>query len=509
MFGHDGWRPLTVAMLVSVATFLPQGVASAAPPRPGDPASSFVGPVGAADGRRGGSVAGIRLTGSASVELATVTTPSGGRRNPAVLAAPAPPTVPAVPGATVTVGPVTPEPAALQAAPAATLPATPVAATSVPTAAAATGSASSGSSDSSDSSGSSDSGDDSSGGSGTSGSDDDSSGSTTSGSTAGGSTSAGTSGATAGSGSCPTGAPATSTPTAATGSVAAGASPSSADGGGTPSSTDVSRGVDGPLGALGTATQATVQGLAALPGAASSVAGATGGAGATTSGGTARATGSANLPGDLIDLTKWYLTLPTGKPGSPDTVENPALASFTNEFFKLTAARDGVVFSANGDGVTTKNSKYPRSELREMNGGEKASWTNTSGTHTITVCEAFTKLPATKPEVVGVQIHDGSDDVMQIRLEGQKLMVQYDDGKSEALLDPAYKLGTPFTVQIVAANSKVDVAYNGQQKASLPLSGSGWYWKVGAYVQSNKSKGDSGPTSTGEVTVYGIDMTHA
>ena len=31
MFGHDAWRPLTVAVLVSGAVFLPQGVASAAP----------------------------------------------------------------------------------------------------------------------------------------------------------------------------------------------------------------------------------------------------------------------------------------------------------------------------------------------------------------------------------------------------------------------------------------------------------------------------------------------
>jgi hypothetical protein len=31
MFGHDAWRPLTVAVLVSGAVFLPQGIASAAP----------------------------------------------------------------------------------------------------------------------------------------------------------------------------------------------------------------------------------------------------------------------------------------------------------------------------------------------------------------------------------------------------------------------------------------------------------------------------------------------
>ena len=212
------------------------------------------------------------------------------------------------------------------------------------------------------------------------------------------------------------------------------------------------------------------------------------------------------MPGDVINLAYWYLTLPTGQQGSPDTIQNPNLERFANQFFKLNPTRDGVVFSADGAGVTTKNSHYPRSELREMNGSEKASWSNSSGSHTLDVCEAFTKLPNAKPEVVGVQIHDDKDDVLQIRLEGQKLIALYNNGGSEALLDPNYQLGTPFNVRVVAANSKVDVYYNGKG-VELPLSGAGWYWKVGAYVQSNSSKGD-GADSLGEVTVYSLKCVH-
>jgi hypothetical protein len=218
--------------------------------------------------------------------------------------------------------------------------------------------------------------------------------------------------------------------------------------------------------------------------------------------------GNAGLPSDVIDLRDWYLTLPTGQQGDPDTVENPALEEFTNEFFTLNPTRDGVVFSAHGAGVTTKNSRYPRSELREMDGDEKAAWTNTSGTHTLEVCEAVTKVPSAKPEVVAAQIHDGKDDVMQIRLEDRTLMVQYDDGGSEVVIDPDYALGTPYHVRIVAANGEVEVLYNGEKKADLPLSGSGWYWKVGAYVQSNSGEGD-GADSVGEVTVYSLNRVHA
>lgn len=218
--------------------------------------------------------------------------------------------------------------------------------------------------------------------------------------------------------------------------------------------------------------------------------------------------GSASMPAELIDTNDWYLTLPTGKQGSPDTIDGSKLAGYHSKFFALNDQRNGIVFSAGADGVTTKNSHYPRSELREMHGSEKAAWSNTSGTHVIDVREAFTELPGAKPEVVGVQIHDDKDDVMQIRLEGQKLMVRYNDGKSEEILDPGYKLGTPFDTKIIAADGKVDVLYNGQKKAELPLSGSGWYWKVGAYVQSNGSKGD-GASSTGAVEVFKADVQHS
>ena len=130
--------------------------------------------------------------------------------------------------------------------------------------------------------------------------------------------------------------------------------------------------------------------------------------------------GTAQVPGQLLDLTNWKLTLPTGQEGKPEEIVEPELSSFTNDFFRLNDGRDGVVFTANAGGVTTSGSSYPRSELREMNGQEKASWSNTAGTHTMRVREAVTRLPAVKPHVVAAQIHDAEDDVIEVRLEGQR-----------------------------------------------------------------------------------------
>jgi len=215
---------------------------------------------------------------------------------------------------------------------------------------------------------------------------------------------------------------------------------------------------------------------------------------------------AAEYPAELLDLANWYLTLPTGAPGEPDTVMQPELATYSSEWFKVGGA--GVAFTANAGGVTTKNSNYPRSELREMNGSKKASWSNTSGTHTLEAREAFTALPTAKPDVVGAQIHDSESDIIEIRLEGARLLVRYNDGKSDTILDPNYTLGTPYDLKIVAANGHILVSYNGSQMADIPASGSGWYFKAGSYVQSNPTRGEQ-PGAVGSVDISALTVTHA
>jgi hypothetical protein len=223
------------------------------------------------------------------------------------------------------------------------------------------------------------------------------------------------------------------------------------------------------------------------------------------------APGSAVRPSQLLDLRNWYLTLPTGSSGAPDTVEQPGLDGYSSPFFQVDPQRDGVVFTANAGGVTTKNSTYPRSELREMNGTEKAAWSNRTGTHTLSVRQAVTELPKAKPELVTAQIHDEESDVMEIRLEGKRLIAQYggDDkgGKKEFLLDQDYTLGTPYDLRLVATDGRIDVVYNGKPAGSIAQSGSGWYFKTGSYLQSNTEKGDAAD-AVGKVVLYQVGVTH-
>jgi hypothetical protein len=216
---------------------------------------------------------------------------------------------------------------------------------------------------------------------------------------------------------------------------------------------------------------------------------------------------ASRFPGELIDTDDWYLTLPTGKEGSPDTVDGSELATYHSKFFALNDSRDGIVFTANAGGATTSGSKFPRSELREMQGTEKASWDGRKGTHTMELDQAITATPDAKPDVIAGQIHATSDDLMQIHLSGTQLTVKYGDGKKKVLLDDDYRLGTRFTTKIESSGGRVKVWYNGAPKADLAISSPTSYFKAGAYVNSNTRTGDDAG-ATGQVVIYRADVTH-
>ena len=212
------------------------------------------------------------------------------------------------------------------------------------------------------------------------------------------------------------------------------------------------------------------------------------------------------LPSELLDTKDWYLTLPTGKEGDPDLVEGSALANYHSQYYQLNESKNAVVFTAGTGGATTSGSEYPRSELREMAGSEKASWDGRKGRHTMEIVEAITQTPDKKPDVIAGQIHGTSDDLMQIHLSGQNLRVKYDDGRKFVDLEPNYQLGTMFSVKIESAEGRVKVWYNGQQKADLPISSSTSYFKAGVYTNSNPSKGDK--SGEGQVMIRSLSVRH-
>ncbi len=221
-------------------------------------------------------------------------------------------------------------------------------------------------------------------------------------------------------------------------------------------------------------------------------------------------------PSQVFDLTNWKETLPIGQSGHPVEVRQPELATYKiDPWFVVGATGSAIRFRAPVNGVTTKGSHYPRSELREMTnrGKDNASWSSKSGTHTMIIDEAVTAVPKLKKHVVAGQIHDASDDIIVIRLEYPNLYVNV-DGKNVFKLDSSYTLGKRFTVKFVVHDNKTQVYYNGSSDPvyTLSKSYSSSYFKAGAYTQSNCLRELSplfcNSNDYGEVMIYNLLVTH-
>lgn len=229
--------------------------------------------------------------------------------------------------------------------------------------------------------------------------------------------------------------------------------------------------------------------------------------------------GGCSPPAQVLNLKNWKITLPVDDPDQsgrqPLEVVQPRLDGYAlPPWFIPAAACDGVQFRSAVDGVTTQNSTYPRSELREMtdNGASPASWSSNSGTHTIVIDQAITHVPNDRPHVVVGQIHDGEDDVSVFRLEGTKLYITKGDTRHHKLITDKYVLGTRFQAKFEVSNGQIRAYYNGVLQVTIPASFSGAYFKAGVYTQANCSKSKSSPCDSsnyGQATVYRVTVMHS
>jgi hypothetical protein len=232
----------------------------------------------------------------------------------------------------------------------------------------------------------------------------------------------------------------------------------------------------------------------------------------TWSAGILWAASQASSPG--VDLRPWKITLPVDRNDNGVADERYPIGTWDDpSFFDVVRDATGKVtrirFRAPVAGATTSGSKYPRSELREMKlDGNKAAWSSTSGSHTMTGLFDFKAVPGRKPHVVCAQIHDASDDIVMVRLEGQRIFVE-GDGNDYGTLDGLYTLGDPFYLTVKATSAGVSVKYvsakTGFTKTrTVSKTGSGWYFKAGCYTQANEDNG----TGYGEVNIYELAVSH-
>lgn len=197
-------------------------------------------------------------------------------------------------------------------------------------------------------------------------------------------------------------------------------------------------------------------------------------------------------PAQILDLTNWKLQLPL--PGNPDSIveiKQPQLAQYAKSPYFIVANTKncgaGVRFRAPINGAHTSGSHYARSELREMtpDGMSNASWSSTVGTHTFDETVAFIATPTGKPDVVGAQIHNATEDISLLVLRGTNLYVTNSGAGTFALVSNSYKLGTNINMRWTVSGGTTQAFVNGVLQLSFDRAYAGAYFKAGAYPQAS------------------------
>ncbi|MYW18903.1 polysaccharide lyase family 7 protein [Streptomyces sp. SID486] len=222
-------------------------------------------------------------------------------------------------------------------------------------------------------------------------------------------------------------------------------------------------------------------------------------------------------PGGNFDLSVWQLQEPVGSPGKPTTIPSSRLqgANGYQDAYFYTDSRDGAMtFWAPEKGVTTPNSNYARSELREMNrDGSAADW-SLGGSHRLS---ATLRVVSVTANVCVGQIHLGSGGSST-----KPLVELYYHANGDIVLgteDSPSGGQTPHTVGHVAVGKtwSYTIAVSGGDTVDLTVNGTTThygipssfkpykqYFKAGSY---NQSSSDS-TTKGARVAFYGLTVSH-
>ncbi|OIK04810.1 polysaccharide lyase family 7 protein [Streptomyces monashensis] len=222
-------------------------------------------------------------------------------------------------------------------------------------------------------------------------------------------------------------------------------------------------------------------------------------------------------PGGNFDLSVWELQEPVGSPGSPTIIPSSRLqgANGYQDAYFYTDIRDGaMIFWAPEKGVTTPNSNYARSELREMNrDGSAADWA-LSGSHSMSA--TLRVVSVTKNVCVG-QIHLGSGGsstkpLLELYYHANGDIVLGTENSpsggqtSHAVGHVAIGNTWSYTIAVSGGNT-IDLTVNGtttHYAIASSFQQYKQYFKAGSY---NQSSSDS-TTDGARVAFYGLTVKH-
>jgi hypothetical protein len=234
-------------------------------------------------------------------------------------------------------------------------------------------------------------------------------------------------------------------------------------------------------------------------------------------GGTADAADPHVAPGGNFDLSVWQLQEPVGSPGRPTTIPSSRLqgANGYQDPYFYTDTRDGAMtFWAPEKGVTTPNSHYARSELREMNrDGGPADWA-LAGAHRMS---ATLRVVSVTENVCVGQIHLGSGGsstkpLLELYYHANGDIVLGTENSPSGGQTPHSVGHVPvgrtwsYTIAVSGGNT-IELTVNGTTtRYGIPSSFQPYkqYFKAGSY---NQSSSDS-TTMGARVAFYGLTVSH-
>lgn len=231
---------------------------------------------------------------------------------------------------------------------------------------------------------------------------------------------------------------------------------------------------------------------------------------------------------DRFNLNNWKITLPVDSSGnkSGTAVEVQKLIGYENSNYFWDGADGAMVFRAMADGATTSGSKYARSELREMNGDDRAAWKLSQGgtmSATLKIDELPSRSDGSGGRMVVGQIHGKDHELIRLYYENGTVHFVNDragSGNKETTFtfknaqgeQPSIGIGEKFSYSIDARGSSMTVKIfaDGKEYSSVTPINSVWqsdefYFKAGVYLGINEGNGKG----HGQASFYGLDFSHA
>ncbi|GJM64121.1 polysaccharide lyase family 7 protein [Persicobacter diffluens] len=233
----------------------------------------------------------------------------------------------------------------------------------------------------------------------------------------------------------------------------------------------------------------------------------------------------------IPDLNRWKVTLPVDAKGednsrvwdldarkkTPLEVVGADIMDF--EYRPYFYAKNGeVYFRGHCDGVTTKGSKYPRAELRQLVGGGNNYWSMEDHQYLETELRVI-HVPDGKQEVCITQIHGPEDEPLRVQYRhGKGVFIIWNEDNKDTENTVPVKLGERVKISVSVAKGYITCHIENldQQKdykkvwKSMDATG---YFKVGCYTQAskfqsqiNKKFTDEPKGSYGEVAVKYIKL---